>query len=296
MPIRHRWRSPRTAPPVGRASAAALRWLPPALADALRRRTSEWSYVGRTWPAADGAAEGWNDASVATSQQRHWQVLSRNVAGTGPLGVSHLPTRVARDDPGDHNTMMAHGYVLARAAAGRRRLTVLDWGGGVAHYHLYSRALLPEVELDYHCHDLPRLCHLGRTLRPEVIFHESPATALGRRYDLILCSSALHYFADWRATLAGLAGVADGFVYVARLSTVERAPSFVVEQRPHSFGYLTRYPSWCLNRAELLECAARLDLELLRELVFAEAWFVRGAPEDPRSRGFLFRRRQAPSG
>ena len=35
---------------------------------------------------------------------------------------------------------------------------------------------------------------------------------------------------------------------------VVRHPSFVVVQKPHHFGYYTQYPSWFLNREELLSC------------------------------------------
>lgn len=293
MQARDLWRSPSLARVRRRASSQALRWLPPAVADALRRRVSEWEVLPDGWPPSSVVGEGWNDESVSASQERHWPILVRNLAGPGPLGVSHLPAREARDDPGDQNAVLSFGYVLARAAEGRRRLAILDWGGGLAHYHLYARALAPEITLDYHCHDLARLCRLGSRLQPDVVFHESSSEALARRYDLVLCSSALHYFEDWRSVLRDLASVADHSVYVARLHTIERHASFVVAQAPHSFGYFTRYPSWCLNREDVVRTATSVGLELVREFVFAESWFVRGAPEDPRSRGFLFRARHA---
>lgn len=34
---------------------------------------------------------------------------------------------------------------------------MLDWGGGLGAYYVYSRALLPDLELDYHCRELPLL-------------------------------------------------------------------------------------------------------------------------------------------
>ena len=57
---------------------------------------------------------------------------------------------------------MSYGYVLALAAraaeraaadhAGdpvRRRLSILDWGSGLGHYFIISRALLPDVTFDF---------------------------------------------------------------------------------------------------------------------------------------------------
>jgi putative methyltransferase (TIGR04325 family) len=263
--------------------------MPPVVTDAVRRIASEWEFVPRGWSEEQAAVEGWNDDSVAKGQKRHWPTLVRNLEGPGPLGVSHFPTKISRDDPVDHNTMMSYGYVLALTARRKDTITVLDWGGGVGHYHLYSKALLPDLRLDYHCHDVPRLCRLGRKLQPDVQFYESPDAALARSYDLVLSSSSLHYFQDWREVLAKLASATSVFLYVARLQTIDREASFVVAQAPYSFGYFTRYLSWCLNRREFLSCAEGVGLELVREFAFAEDWSVRGAPEAPRSRGFLFR-------
>jgi putative methyltransferase (TIGR04325 family) len=188
--------------------------------------------------------------------------------------------------------MMSYGYVLARVARGKDTLSLLDWGGSAGHYYLYSKALLPEVGIEYYCHDVPVLCQLGKELLPEVQFHEDPAALLNRQYDLVLSSSSLHYFDDWRGTTRRLAAAAGEFLYVARLQTVSRVPSFVVVQRPyHSGGYQTEFLSWFLNRQEFVTCAGESGLELVREFIFAEEWRVRGAPENGASRGFLFRRK-----
>lgn len=77
-------------------------------------------------------------------------------------------------------------------------------------------------------------------------------------------------------------------MYVARLQTVERSASFVVEQAPNV--YQRPYVSWFLNRGEFLERSNACGLRLEREFVYDERWFVRGAPEQGRSWGFLLRR------
>lgn len=289
-------RSPALSRVARQGFARVSSWLPPVVTGALRRTASEWEYVPQGWSDPPSAGEGWNDDSVAASQERHWPTLVHNLAGPGPLGVSHFPTRTSRDDPADHNTMMSFGYVLARAARHKDTLTILDWGGGVGHYNLYVKSLLPDVQVEYHCYDLPRLCALGRRLQPDAHFHESSSRALTGRYDLVLVSSSLHYVENWRGLLAELSAATKDMLYVARLHTIERERSFVVAQAPYSFGYFTRYLSWCVNRRELLDCAASQGLELLREFVFAEDWTVRRAPEQPRSRGFLFRPRSTPVG
>jgi hypothetical protein len=157
----------------------------------------------------------------------------------------------------------------------------LDWGGAAGHYYLYSRALLPEVAIDYHCYEVPALCRLGRRLLPEVTFHEGADNLAGARFGLVISSS-----------VRALAERNSEFLYIARLQTVSRTPSFVVRQRPNSQGYYTEYLTWFLNRRELLDYVELLGMELLREFVFDESWSVRRAPEKGECRGCLFRRRE----
>ena len=89
--------------------------------------------------------------------------------------------------------MLAFGYVLARAARGRERLSLLDWGGGPGHYAVLARALLPEVELEYHSRDLPALVALGRELLPRATPSTTTTRASSGRYDLVVASSSLQY-------------------------------------------------------------------------------------------------------
>ena len=257
----------------------------PFVVDALKYVFAEMEYAPQGWYVL----EGWKGQSVADAQEKHWPTLVSNLQGPGPLGVSHSPWHNNRENRGDHNIMMSYGYVLGLAARKKDRLSILDWGGGVGHYFLYTRALLPEVEIDYHCYDVPNLCRLGRKLLPEAQFHDDERYVLGREYDLVVSSSSLHYFEDWRGVIRKLAPVTREFLYVARLQTVNRAASFVVVHRIFRDGY-TEYVMWCINRQELVSCVQACGLELQREFVFTEPWIIRGAPEKGDCRGFLFRR------
>jgi putative methyltransferase (TIGR04325 family) len=265
-------------------------FVPPVFVNLIKHLLSEWEYNPQGWRAASSEIEGWNHQSVAQAQEGHWHTLVNNLKGPGPLGVSHFPWKTTREDRADHNAMMSFGYVLLRASRGKSAVSVLDWGGGVGHYYLYSKALLPGVEIDYHCYDVPNLCRVGRTLLPEVHFHDDAADLAGRQFDLVITSSSLHYFEDWREIARKLAAATGEFLYVARLQTVARSESFVVVQRPYRAGYHTEYPSWFLNRRELIACFGQSGMDLEREFVFAEDWYVRGAPEKGDCRGFLFRR------
>lgn len=273
--------------------------LPPIVAEPLRRTilrrraSEEWQYCPQGWPEDDPQIHGWDADSVAETQLARWPAFIRSAETVGPLGLSSEAANPVELDYGTHNTIMSFGYVLERAARGRDGLSMLDWGGGIGHYAVYARALVPDVKLDYHCRDLPRLARAGRQVLPDATFHETDASALARQYDLILASSSLHYAKEWRSTLTSLASVTGRYLYVTRQPVVTTAASFVVVQRPHRYGYMTEYPGWFLNRTEFLEEARALGLELLREFLIAERPVVPGAPEQADYRGFLF---AAPSG
>ncbi len=264
--------------------------IPPYIIRLAKYLLSEWKYVPDGWPAKHVGIRGWNDQSVADAQEKHWPKLFENVQGTGPLGVSHFPWRETRENRSDHNAMMSYGYVLALAARKKDRLKILDWGGGIGHYYLYSKALLPDVALEYHCHDLPNLCRLGVKLLPDVRFHESSTGPFGEQYDLVISSSSLHYFEKWQEVVRDLAALTAEYLYIARLQCVKNLPSFVVVQKPHSHGYQTEYLSWLINRGELVSCIEKSGLELRREFIYDEDWIIRKAPEKGECRGFLFRR------
>ena len=284
------WRGRLLPANLGRFFRRAAYFLPPAVVDALRYLLSEWEYLPGGWQADKAKGEGWNDDSIATAQEAHWPVLVENLQGPGPLGTSHFLHSTTRDDRGDHNAMMSFGYVLARASHKKDGVSILDWGGSLGHYYLYSRALLPEVRTDYHSFDVPGLCRAGRRQLPDAHFYENSEDVPDRRFDLVVSSSSLHYFEDWREVAQRLATATGEFLYIARQQTVLRGPSYVVVQRPYHSGYHAEYLSWFISRDELVDFFEETGLELVREFVYAEEWLVRGAPEQGESRGFLFRR------
>jgi putative methyltransferase (TIGR04325 family) len=248
---------------------------------------SEFEYVSEGWSRH---VRGWDAAGVEAAYRRRWNEFVAAVESNGTLGIAHeVPTsqHVVTDDPGWHNVVLTFGYVLARAARGRQRLSLLDWGGGPGHYAVLARALLPEVELDYHSRDLPRLAELGRELLPRATFHDDDS-CLDRTYDLVVASDSLHYAQNYGALLLRLARAAESWLYVALLPLVRNVPSFVHQQRPDSYGYETEYLGWALNRGEFLDVARASGLRLEREFVAPGVIDPPGAPEPAGHRSFLF--------
>ena len=264
----------------------------------------EWEYVPEGWDRArdpaEPAARGWDIEDVARSYREKWPQFCAAVEGPGPLGVGHeVPTaaRIGRQDLIDQNAILGYAYALSRAANwvcaraqnGSRPLSVLDWGGALGHYQVLARRLLPEIELDYHCRELPAVCEAGRALLPEVSFHDHDG-CLDRRYDLVVASNSLQYEQDWERRLAQLSAAADGWLFLSRVPVAFDHPGFVALQRAQAYGYATEYLGWVLNRDALLGAASAAGLELEREFVLHPPWEISAAPADVSQAGFLFRR------
>jgi putative methyltransferase (TIGR04325 family) len=187
---------------------------------------------------------------------------------------------------------MVYAYVLALAAKTKDRVSILDWGGGIGHYYVLSKALLPDVGIDYHCKDLPLLCQHGRTLFPEATFYEDDEKCFEKTYDLVLASSSLQYSQDWERVASRLASVSRPYLLISRLPIVHSVPSFVAVQRAYPYGYQTEYLGWHLNRETFLNHVTSRGMELVREFLIFHRPHIHNAPEQGEDRGFLFKATQ----
>jgi putative methyltransferase (TIGR04325 family) len=271
---------------------------PPFLADwvkqlqrALRRGQPEWEYIPAGWEAerSDPKIKGWNVESVLEAYKSRWDAFVGELKSTDPLGRSPESFASGPFDLVFHNTIMVFAYALALAARHKTSISMLDWGGGIGHYYLISQALVSDLELDYHCKDVPILVAYGRQLLPQAHFYSDEA-CLSRRYDFILASTSLHYSQDWSRVLEGLARATTGYLLVTQLPVVHQAPSYVFIQRPYRYRYNTEYLGWCLNRIEFLQRAEQSGLKLVREFVTGQQPQIARAPEPCQYRAFLFRR------
>jgi putative methyltransferase (TIGR04325 family) len=287
--------------PGAKASLRAV--LPPVVLSSVRRARRRlrgekptWEYVPEGWARQQlDPRVGWDVRSVGESHRAIWDRWLQVVAGTGALGVDFWmylrdAERGTEFEPNlafAHNLVMTFGYVLARTAQDRQRVSVLDWGGGVGQYFPLARALLPEVQIDYHCRDVPVLTAVGRELLPEVTFYEDDS-CFDRGYDLVFAGGSLQYVEDWQGALRTLARATQRYLLLTRTPTVAENQSFVVLQRGQPFGFGTDALEWFFNRHELLECAEGTGMRLVREFMMLDHTPAAGAPEQARYRGFLF--------
>ena len=246
----------------------------------------EWEHVPEGWDAAVSRCHGWNVPDVAATQRARWPSWTEHLRGTQPLDWGHESP--GRGGVAQQDTHLVFAYALALAARGRDRISMLDWGGGPGHYGEIARVLMPGLEVDYHCRDLPLLVALGRELLPGDTFHDGDAWR-DRSYDLVCSSSSLQYSPDWRATLAALAAVTRGYLLVSRLPTTVGAASWVFVQRAYAYGYGTEYAGWCVAQEELREAAGACGLVVVREFLIAEEPRIARAPDQCRYHAWLFR-------
>lgn len=254
----------------------------------------EWEYVPEGWTAArtGAGASGWDVADVHDAYREKLRVFRAGLDATGPLAAATSPLWPT-NAPSiyDQNAVLAFAYALTLAARNARAVSVLDWGGGVGLYSLLGTALLPsDVELEYHCKDLPLVCELGRAELPAVRFHDDDS-CLDRTYDLVFASSSIQYSERWGEVVDGLASATGRYLFLTRVPVVLESPSFVVRQRAYRYGLDTEYLSWVFNRRELLDRAEGAALELTREFLSGYHPLVHGAPEQDETRGYLFRPR-----
>ena len=270
------------------------RVLPPIAADwalALRDRVGKapLEYLP-SWP---NYTRGWNIESIAAMHERNWPGYLAALRDIVPLGIWHaLPAgrHIGQWDVINHNNIVSFAAVLGLAAQGQRKLSFLDWGGGVGNYGALTQALMPDLQLDYHCQDMPVFCEVGRRNLPHAHFWSEPDACFHRCYDLVFAGSSLWAVRDWRGALKKLSLATERFCFVNRMIFIESTPSFVSIQRPASaHGYATEYPLWILNRGEFLSAARDVGLEPVREFLVGHGPRIHRAPEEGTFRSFLFR-------
>jgi putative methyltransferase (TIGR04325 family) len=266
---------------------ALLRRVKQAVFRANQGEPPEWEYAPDGWARP---AKGSDVEAVARADRAKWPDYLAAIEAPNPLGVQHETAEVTTGDVSVHNTLMTFAYVVALAARGRSRLSVLDWGGGLGHHWALARSVVPGLELEYHVKETAAVCAQGREVAPDVVFHDDEA-CLERGYDLVVASSSLQYAEDWRVLLDRLASAAQSHLYLARVPVALSAPSFVVLQRAYAFGDETKYVGWVLNRHEFLAYAAGSGVSLAREFLLDVRFRADGAPETPvEHRSFLFNR------
>jgi len=229
---------------------------------------------------------GWSVNSVVDSEKAKWDNFCRNLEGSGPLGFSHEHTDLSViRNPNFHNVHISYAYVLALAAHKKDSISVLDWGGALGHYYLVGKAVLPDVNIDFHVKEVPLMAKTGEQLNPEVHWYDDE-TCLEREYDLVMMTGSIPYMEDWADVLHRIACSVKEYLFIARLPVVEHSTSFVAIQHLYNSQMLHQQ----INQGELLETVRETGLTFVREFVVGDRPFIKGAPEQCEVRGYLFKK------
>src|SRR5687767_14245717 len=97
-------------------------------------------YLGPAWPERT-TGHGWDHESVAETQRGRWPDMVERAGGPRPLAGTE--DGAGPNDAAFQGNVLAFAYVLARASAGRRAISMLDWGCGLGQYAVYARGLFP---------------------------------------------------------------------------------------------------------------------------------------------------------
>jgi putative methyltransferase (TIGR04325 family) len=140
---------------------------------------------------------------------------------------------------------------LTAAAGPRRRVSVLDWGGGVGLARVVAGRARPELELDWQVVDTPSRCRHGAAIHPQVRFETDPATLAGRRFDLVHAAGSIGVEQDWQGTLTRLRQCCGRVLLLDRVAVTGSEPSFVAEYHAEAWPAETVLTSWILNESAL---------------------------------------------
>ena len=176
------------------------------------------------------------------------------------------------------------GYVLALAARNRDKVTVIDYGGNLGDYYWIGRALVPGVELEYHCKELPAVAAAGRQMSPDVIWHTDD-TCFAVSSDLVVFFGSLPYLPGWADILHRAAQSTRAYLFLS-IPSVRHVPTYVITQRS---GGVTNL-QYLFNASEIVDTVQRAGLRLVREFAMGPHPPVANAPEQPLYVGWLFAR------
>lgn len=224
------------------------RWIPPALrelANGVLRAATVYEGPFSTWDAAANATTGYDEAAI----------LDRVTSATGMVldgRASYEQDGIAfHEDPAPQHAL--YGLLLA-STIGKGRLSVLDFGGGLASHYLRWRPWVSQIpELRWTIVEQEAFVAAGRRLfcnDSTVSFYKSIAD-IPSEPNAILASSVLQYLSDPYATLEQLAALPSETVVIDRTPfSRDDEDQVFVQNVPASLGKAS-YPCWMLSRSRV---------------------------------------------
>lgn len=246
-------------------------------------------YAPDGWKTKLPENNGWHSADLLAAEKSKWGYFLELLQEPRPLGFSHedVDPRTQTRNASFHNIHMSYAYVVSRALAdnGGRCLSILDWGGGLGHYHNLAVSLFPNADIFFSCKETAPMVKIGEDVNPFVHWY-SGDSYLNQTYDIVMMNGSLQYIENWQELLQQLAKITDGYFFLTRLPVVEKSPSFVAIQRFCGTEMLHQQ----LNQTEVLQVMRATGLRLVREFVVGDKPYILNAPEQCELKGWLFKK------
>lgn len=242
-------------------------------------------------PSSSGyayAPEGWATRLPGGAHtQDYWRsFIDRHRPDSAELVARfHAGDRTLALDSGEGLKHLVFGYVLSLVAHQKRKVSVLDYGSSFGDYYWVARSLVPGVELDYHCKELPAVAEAGRALTPEATWYTDDG-CLDQPHDLTMFSSSVQYVTDWQGVLRRAVHSTGSHLFLSDVPTVRNVPTYVATERLEGRTNLHHQ----LNSGEVVRTIEDAGLILVREFAMGGHPPIANAPEQPRSVGWLFAR------
>jgi len=159
----------------------------------------EFEYVPEGWEAekTNAKIKGWNVKSVLEVYKAKWPSFLENIEDAKPFACSS-ESLTGEIDICYHNAIMSYAYALLFVSRGKTAISMLDWGGGIGHYYVISQALAPDLEIDYHCKDLPVLAEYGQKLFPQAHFYSGEECSYWPVPPFIIRKIGRRFFKSWQ--------------------------------------------------------------------------------------------------
>jgi len=177
----------------------------------------------------------------------------------------------------DHPDSLVHEYPLCPVAAvasvgkaGKKRIRILDFGGGLDGSFFPLKACLPaNTTVDYHVVETDAICREGRrTFRGVrgLRFH-TKFPSRSQSFDIVHAGSSLHYVEDWKSVLNKFAGYKPRFILLSGLMA-GGIKTFVTFQNY----YGTKIPVWFWNEQEVIKAMQRRGYRLIYRSLLASLY------------------------
>ncbi len=258
------------------------------LARSIRPSASRFAYAPDGWQTvlADSYSNGHESPRVIALELENWNpFISRIQIGHAPIVTPGRTANNAWQQACEHNVFMSFGYVLTLAARRCNVLRVLDYGGSFGGLFHAARAMVPDLDLNYHCKEMPEVARAGRDLTPAIVWHTDDS-CLDQRYDLVMFNGSLQYIKDWKNVLRSGSHSACEYLYLTAVPIVESVPTFVAIQRHEGAVMLHQQ----FNKSEFFGVLEGTGLRLVREFWQEDHPHVARAPEQPSFYSCLLKR------